>query len=378
MLLSNGFNPDVRVYKEAKTLVENGHKVTILAWDRLRECPKKEVLDGINIERIHISSVYGNIFQNSLNMPLFWTYAFFKLLFRNFDVIHCHDFDTLLPGFLLGKLKGKKIVYDAHESYPVMKSVKLPAIIIKLIAFLEGFLSRRTDYVITVNDLIKKIFNRYGVSKVAVIMNCPRLEDYDIPAEKVAKFRKKINPDNNFLIIYIGGFQAERGLEEMLYACSKIKEDKIKIIFCGRGVLEKKLKNIVKENKLQKCVSFMGFIRPEEVPIYTKASDLLFIFYNKNDPHNTLSSPNKLFDAIAAKKPIIVTNVGILGDVVREEKIGFVIGGGNIDELADKIKTIMNNKEIYNNFAKNAEKASLKYNWRNMEKKLLYLYSNLK
>ena len=58
MILTNGFDPDVRVYKEAKYLVEKNFEVTILCWDRRCEYidKKEEILDGIKIKRFFIPS----------------------------------------------------------------------------------------------------------------------------------------------------------------------------------------------------------------------------------------------------------------------------------------------------------------------------------
>ena len=61
MILTNGFDPDVRVYKEAKYLVEKNFDVTILCWDRRCEYIDKEeeILDGIKIKRFFIPSTPG-------------------------------------------------------------------------------------------------------------------------------------------------------------------------------------------------------------------------------------------------------------------------------------------------------------------------------
>ena len=60
MILTNGFDPDVRVYKEAKYLVAQGFDLTILCWDRKCEyIEKEENLDGIKIKRFSIKSAPG-------------------------------------------------------------------------------------------------------------------------------------------------------------------------------------------------------------------------------------------------------------------------------------------------------------------------------
>ena len=54
MVVSNAFRPDPRVYREAKTLVDHGFKVTVYAWDRECKHPMNEIIDGIFVERIQV------------------------------------------------------------------------------------------------------------------------------------------------------------------------------------------------------------------------------------------------------------------------------------------------------------------------------------
>lgn len=377
MLLSNGFNPDVRVHKEAKTLVDNGYEVEIIAWDRLSERPKKETVDGIKVDRIQIGSAYGKIASNLLTFPLFWTIAFFELLSRDFDVVHCHDFDTLLVGFLAGKLKRRCVVYDAHENYSAQKASKLPGPMIWKIARLESFLSRHVDCVITVNEILGGLFKGFG-ARVVVVMNCQRLEEYQLSKKAVEEARRRINPKNEFLIVYIGGFIAGRGLEKMLQAMVLMKGEGQKmprLVLFGRGPLEGKLRKLVDDNDLNDSVLFGGFIDPSEVPLYTEASDLIFALYMSDEMNNRFASPNKLFEAVAAGRPIIVTGVGILGEVVRKEKIGIVIGC-RPEEIVTGIKLLADKGKIYRELSENSKKTSNRYNWAEEEKKLLRVYRN--
>ena len=52
MILSNPFLVDPRVHKEAKALVDDGHKVTVIVWDRKKAYPPEDTVDGINLVRI--------------------------------------------------------------------------------------------------------------------------------------------------------------------------------------------------------------------------------------------------------------------------------------------------------------------------------------
>ena len=113
MLLTNAYDPDPRVRQEALTLIKMGCSLRLLAWDRDRKRAAREYMEGVEVERLFLRSSHGR----GNTQLLFYAWLYVRLLWRGlrvpFDVIHCHDLDTLPLGFILGKLKRKPIVYDA-------------------------------------------------------------------------------------------------------------------------------------------------------------------------------------------------------------------------------------------------------------------------
>ena len=55
MILTNGFDPDLRVYKEAKYIISLGHQLEIICWDRESRYKDKpsETIEGISIKRFY-------------------------------------------------------------------------------------------------------------------------------------------------------------------------------------------------------------------------------------------------------------------------------------------------------------------------------------
>src|SRR4051812_101005 len=95
MLLSNCFNPDPRVHSEARSLVQNGYEVLVLAWDRERQRPVQEVVDDILIKRIRLRSVHNRGTTQAFYIAAANAIMLFRGLRYRFDVVHAHDFDTL-------------------------------------------------------------------------------------------------------------------------------------------------------------------------------------------------------------------------------------------------------------------------------------------
>ena len=118
MILTNGFDPDVRVYKEAVYLVKRGFDVTILCWDRdlSRDYPVCEDIDGIHIRRFKIASVYGTGLKQGPKYFKFMKecHAFLKM--HRCKYLHCNDLDGAMIGYLFHGYKCNK-VFDMHEFY---------------------------------------------------------------------------------------------------------------------------------------------------------------------------------------------------------------------------------------------------------------------
>lgn len=116
MLLDNSFTMDSRVYREAKTLVNNGYQLTLYAVQR-NDLPAEEIKDGILIRRIFSTEIFD--LKNAIARS-----AMAQQIAREpFDILHCHDQLMLYIGTLIKKQRPETLlVYDSHElfhSWPI-------------------------------------------------------------------------------------------------------------------------------------------------------------------------------------------------------------------------------------------------------------------
>ena len=127
MLVYNPFTHDPRVYNEAKSLVGAGYKVTVIAFDREGQNQPRQSWDGIQIVRLR-SPLKGKTGAGLARwvwsglVLLLWQWQAYRQALKlhrddAFDVIHCHDFDTLPAGVWLKQRLGLPLIYDAHEIY---------------------------------------------------------------------------------------------------------------------------------------------------------------------------------------------------------------------------------------------------------------------
>jgi len=371
MLLTNAFDPDPRVHQEARALVENGYDVTILCWDRDRKAPEHEMLDGIRIQRIYVRSTHGRGAAQAFFLVLFWGKAYFQAVRKKFDVVHCHDFDTLPLGYLLAREKKSKLVYDAHESYVDML-INVPHWLKRAIYKTENFLLRRIDLLITVGEILEEDFEKRGVRSSCVVGNWKEPNEFKFPQEVLEQERQRLHILNGQLVIsFIANLGKERQIEQLVGAVKDMP--KIILIVGGEGPSRGVVEDAAHEYS---NIIYLGYVHPSKVPLYTALSDIIFYGFDPSNPNSKFSAPNKLFEALAAGKAIMTGDFGEIGKIVKETECGLIIREFTGEEIKKNLSSLR--PEILNRFKEKSQKNSLvKYNWQNARISLLDQYSHL-
>jgi glycosyltransferase involved in cell wall biosynthesis len=381
LLAKDSVKSDARVISEAQGLMRNGYDVKVMAWGREGLSKKKEEYEQFVIERIRLRTSFSNSSKLVFYLILFNVIAFFRLLSEDFDIIHCHDLDTLVAGLFAGKLKGKKVVYDSHEIYPLMVQQILPKIVVKILFILELLLIKRVDALITVNEVFASYFEE-GVgdkTTISVVMNCKDPKNFATSEKEVAEFKERFGMENHFIILYNGWLIPNNGLEELFNAIEMLRgrlEDLL-VVICGDGSAKEEFEKLVKGKNIEKYVKFVGKIKWKNIPLFINACDVMYIVYNAADKYTFLRTPLRLFEAIAAAKPILASNFGELGRMIKEVKCGVFVDIGNPKELSSILIEINRNKHLYEELCQNSKKASETYNWSVMEERLLNIYTKL-
>ncbi len=370
MVLSNPFEPDYRVYKEACSLIKNGYRVTIFAWDRSCKFPVYQLIDQIVIKRIRVKSPYGTGILKMNAIFSFWLKTIRIIKQENFSIIHCHDLDTLIIGFFFKMLYGKKVVYDAHENFPKMIRMSSPYVIMFVVKIFEDFLIRFVDAIVTASSVLGDEFRRKTAKPVITIGNWHDLQNID--DSLVQKIRKKYKKDAKLLITYIGNLDQSRSIVPMIEAVRLERE--VHFLICGAGAQKKAVVEAVSRSN---NTYYIGRIPLAMVPVFTAASDVIFYVMNENSLIANYNAPNSLGFALIAGKPLIASDNGELGRVIKSANCGILVKDSKIDTLRDAIHSFLDEK-ILIELSKNALNAGCThYNWSKMEKILVDLYSKL-
>ena len=373
MFLSNPFTSDPRVYNEARSLVQAGHEVTVIAWDRDNQNPPRQNWDGIEVVRLRTRLLpkrrrFGSPLWVGLNLILWQRQALRQALALNrekhFDVIHCHDFDTLAIGARLKRKLRIPLVYDAHEIYGYMVSGVLPWRVANVFLWREKRLTRNVDRIINVGEAQKRYFGGITDKPISVIMNCKPLQS--------TEYRP---PDNGKLIVlYIGGLQPDRAVLMLVQAVKELPG--VRCLIGGIGA-PAYVQTIKEECSRTSNVSFLGRIPFDQVIPMTVKADVVFCMFDPGNPNSVIGTPNKLFEAMTCGRPIICTRGTYSGELTEQEEVGLAVEY-NEQALSEAIIKLRDNPEFRERLGRNALKAAItKYNWQKQEEKLLELYKGL-
>ena len=337
MLLSNAFDPDPRVHREAVALVGQGYDVQILCWDRDLKAPEFETIDGIKIQRVFVKSTHGRGSTQMAFLGLFWIRAFLKALFIPFDVIHAHDFDTLPLGYSLAKLKDSKLVYDSHESYVDMLHDH-PGLLRKSIFFIENLLIKQVDLLITVGEKLRSRFKKRGATHTCVVGNWQDPAKFKFTGKEILAEKNKLNiKKDQKVICFIANLGMERQVPQLIEAVSKTPE--MYLIIGGNGPC----RNIVeKAAQTYENIHYLGYVHPSKVPFYTACADIIFYGFDPENPNAKFSAPNKLFEGLAAGKIILTGNFGEIARIVKETQSGIILEDYSPQNIQKALQRILN------------------------------------
>jgi glycosyltransferase involved in cell wall biosynthesis len=373
MLLSNAYDPDPRVRQEAVSLLGMGCDIRILAWDRDLKAAARQSMDGVDVERVFVPSTHGR----GITQVFRYALVYWKFLWRGlrtpFDVVHCHDLDTLPIGVVLGTLKRKPVVYDAHESFADMLAGSVPRIAQRVLAAFEGVLMRRSALVITVGEKLRRYLESRGARHSVVVGNWKRVGDFVRTPAQNQELRRRLGvPDGALFVVCVTQLRPDRKLEELLGAAAVCPD--AYVLIAGSGGLEARVREAAAANPR---IIYTGFVSGRTIADYTCAADAIYYGFDPDNPNARFSAPNKLYEALAAGRPLITGDFGEIADVVREAGCGIVLPEYSIDEVRRALMTL-SDTGLRATMAANAARAGrTSFNWETGEEVLYREYSAL-
>lgn len=289
----------------------------------------------------------------------------------DFDVLHAHDLNTLPVAAALARRRGMRLIYDAHELYPEVST--LTPVERRLWKLVQGPLTRRADRVVTVCESIAdELSVRHGVPKPTVLLNCPpRVELADGP--NLLREKARLDDSLEPIVLYQGGFATHRGLPELVEAAGYLNRGIV--VLMGWGTLEASLHELVDELELGHRVRIVGPVPQTELLSYTRGADIGVIPYVPVGLNNYYTTPNKLFEYIAAGLPIVGSRIPELRRFLEGYELGLTFEPGSAQDLGHALNYLLENDDAIASMRRNALRASRHLDWQSQEGTLLDIYA---
>jgi len=350
---------DTRIFhKEAKTLVQAGYEVILIAQHN-----RNETVDGIKIIALpkpknRFVRIFGLTWQ-----------TLFLALRQKANVYHFHDPELIIVGIIL-RLLGKKVIYDVHEDVPKqilnkdwIENVsirKITAFVMNIIEQIGAFLFNRI--VVATHDIAKK----FSKKKTVILRNFPILKLIDNAVPINHKKSKSV-------LIYAGGLTRIRGIKEIVQAMEYIG-DRAELWLLGKWE-SKKFKKECENLAGWKYTKYLGFKTLQEVYSFMKSSDIGIINFLPVENH-LKAGPNKPFEYMTCSLPIVMSNFSYWQKIFRDCVL--FVDPYDYKDIAEKVLYLLDNPDEAKEIGKKGRKLiEEKYSWETESKKLLEIYKNL-
>ena len=363
VLVSNDLTHDQRVRKVCEELVDQGHEITLVG----RLLPASESMDrSYEIVRLRLLFSKGALFYASLNIRFF-----LFLLGRKFDVVHVNDLDTLLPAFIVARLKKWNIVYDSHEYFTEAAGLTGRNFQKSVWLAIEKWIFPKLKHVITVNESIASIYREKYKVPVHVVRNIPPLTQRP---KKLSREELELPTDKRIVLLQGAYIDYDRGCLEAVQSMQWVENVLFLVIGSGQEVGLAKEK--CTELNLNDKVRFMPKMAFEKLRQYTSVVDLGLSLDKPLHLNYKLSLPNKLFDYIHAGIPVVTSPLPELKRIVDTYEIGLTTDGYTPEAIAKTINSALDSpdRETWN---ANLKKAAQDLTWDNEKQVFKEIYKKI-
>lgn len=295
----------------------------------------------------------GFLFYKFYNLRLF-----FFLLFHRFDILVANDLDTLLPNFIISRLRKLPLVFDSHEYFTGVPELEHRPFVKWVWKTIEKSIIPRLKYSMTVSSSIaEQYFSEYGI-KPEVVRNCSERSD---TIQSHTREELGIDPDHLLVILQGTGINAERGGEELLD--SLLLSENHSLLIIGSGDILPLLKKRVIQNNLSARVKFLPGMPWHQMMRYTKSADVGVSLDKNTSINHRFSLPNKLFDYISAGIPVIAGDLPEVTKIITDFTCGIIIPEINPGEISQAVKLLHENADLLKMLKKNTTETAEVINW---------------
>ena len=356
----------------ANYLADRGHQVTIISspvnyltgqssQSRPKWIEKQSIRPGVDLLRTFTyTALHRSFFHRILAFLSFMVSSFLAgLQVKQVDLV----WGTSPPIFqgvtawLLARLKRVPFLFEVRDLWPafaVAVGVLRNPILIKASLWLESFLYQHADRVVVNSPgFIRHVTDRKA-RWVELIPNGANPEMFD-PDCDGQSLRKTYNLESEFIALYAGAHGLSNDLGVLLDCAAQLRDHPaIKIVMVGDGKEKMHLQAQAARLGLDN-VLFLPPVPKTEIASTLAAANACIAILKPLDMYKT-TYPNKIFDYMAAGRPLLLLIDGVIRQVVETAQAGLFVKPGDAVGLAHAILTLSSDPSEACQMGKNGRK----------------------
>lgn len=369
LIVTQYFYPETfRVNTLAKELVKRGHQVTVLTgYPQYPQgeiypgygfsIPYEKTWNGVTIERVKMRPRGHNAIGLLMNCLSFVTEGnkWVRRCKERFDAVYVFEVSPVTVGFpaLTYKKKFKTpVFFNVQDLWPENVEEILGIhnkLVIGVINKLVNKIYRESDTILcSSNGFVENIAAR-GVPRAKLVywpQFCeePTFDDVTAPP---------CYDDRYFNVVFAGNLGDAQGLDLLIEAANRLKNENIRWYLVGDGRAKKRLMQLADDNQLSNIVFFVGKVSEHEANRYVKFADCAYLSF-KDCALFDLTIPAKLQTYLACGTPILGVVGGESKEIIQHACCG-VVTERNAQAIADGVKKLVDSTPSeMNTYRKNA------------------------
>jgi glycosyltransferase involved in cell wall biosynthesis len=266
---------------------------------------------------------------------------------------------TGLAGIRLGRHFDVPFVFEVRDLWPealVNVGALGNPLVIWWLKRMARRIYRRADHIVALSPGMKEGVVRAGIAESHITM-IPNGSDLDLfrPDLDGSASRRRLGLADRFAAIYFGAMGHANGLEYVIEAGRMLAErgaNHIVLVLHGSGGRRAALERLTREYALQNVVFSDLIADKEEVARIVAGCDVCLTIYRAAEEHTW--SPNKMFDALAAGKPVLVNVPGWLGETIEANRCGRSLDPARPEALADALEALARDPDLCREMGRHA------------------------
>lgn len=356
-----------------KLLIEMGYEVHVgCNFKEGNTCSDEQIeLLKTRLEQMNVRYYQIDFKRNIMKILDHW--KAYKEVLRvmgenKYDFIHCHSPIGGVCGRLAGRATNTKVIYTAHGFHFYSGGSRMNWLLFYPI---EKYLSVYTDTLVTINNEdYKRARGKFKANNTVYIPGVGvDFEKFKRREINKSLMRRELGiSEEAFMILSVGELNKNKNHEVIIRAIARLKKKDIHYVICGKGILDKYLRELSNELEIEDQVHILGF--RDDVPDLCNIADIFaFTSYREGLGLSAL-------EAMACRLPIITSNIHGIVDYSTNELTGYNYKPNDIEGFSEAIVKLYEDDKLRKEFGENSFEVAKNFSLEIVLEDLLRLYGS--